>query len=136
MKSCHWVTAVFILIIGGFFLLNRLIPPPEFSASERRLLRVMPEFSGAAVLSGAFMSDFEDYAADSFVFRDGLRSLKAAAVFGLFRQSDKSGLYYNAAAGAGKIEKLNEASLARVAAKISALAAGLAECRLYYAVIP
>ncbi|MDR0434353.1 MAG: hypothetical protein LBH21_04720 [Gracilibacteraceae bacterium] len=136
MKREHWTIAFFVLIIGGFFLLNRLIPPPEFSASERRLLAQMPELSAASVLSGAFMADFEDYAADSFAFRDGWRALKAASVFGVFRQTDKSGLYYSEAAGAGKIEKLNESSLARVAGKIKLLAAGLDGCRLYYSFIP
>ncbi|MDR1605138.1 MAG: hypothetical protein LBS10_10215 [Gracilibacteraceae bacterium] len=136
MRRENWLTVVFILIIGGFFLLNRLIPAPEISASERRPLKTMPELSVATLISGAFMSDFEDYAADSFALRDGLRSLRAAAVFGLFRQTDKSGLYYDRAVGAGKMEKVDPASLNRVAEKINRLAAGLTDCRLYYAFVP
>ncbi|MDR1961911.1 MAG: hypothetical protein LBQ16_06475 [Gracilibacteraceae bacterium] len=135
MKRENWIAAVFILIIGGFFLLNRIIVPPEISQSERRPLQTMPKLSVATLVSGAFMAGFEDYAADSFAWRDSLRTLRAAAVFGIFRQTDKSGLYCGAG-GAGRLEKLDARSAARAAEKISLLAEGLDGLNLYYSFVP
>jgi hypothetical protein len=127
--------AVFTLILGGFFLLNRGITPPEISQSERRPLATLPELSLSSLLSAEFMDAFEDFAADSFVFRDGFRTARARMVFDVFRQSDKSGLYYGAS-GAGKFEKLDEASARQVAGKIRKLSENLGELKLYYALVP
>ncbi|MDR3294911.1 MAG: hypothetical protein LBT26_03630, partial [Clostridiales Family XIII bacterium] len=113
--------SVFILILGGFFLLNRVVAPPEVSQSERRPLEKMPEFTASSVSTAAFMGGFEGFAADSFVFRDGLRTLRALVVFDVFFQTDKGGLY-RGDAGAGKIERVNEVSVRQTAAKITQLA--------------
>ncbi|MDR1060186.1 MAG: hypothetical protein LBL83_03005 [Clostridiales bacterium] len=126
-------------IIGGFFALNRIVRPPEISASERRPLATMPELSASGALSADFMGEFEDFAADSFAFRDALRSVRALAAFGLFMQTDKGGLYYGES-GAGKIEKLDEASVAQAAQKIAATADGIAalgrDISMYYSFVP
>lgn len=127
--------SVFILILGGFFLLNRVVAPPEVSQSERRPLEKMPEFTASSVSTAAFMGGFEGFAADSFVFRDGLRTLRALVVFDVFFQTDKGGLY-RGDAGAGKIERVNEVSVRQTAAKITQLAQGLEGLNLYYSFVP
>ncbi|MDR2356943.1 MAG: hypothetical protein LBD92_02500 [Oscillospiraceae bacterium] len=129
------VFITFIALIGGFFILNRLVKPPDVSASERRELAKLPEFTASALASAEFMSGFENFAADSFVFRDGLRAVRAAAVFDLFMQTDKSGLYFGAS-GAGKFEKIDEDSYRGAAGKIRALAESLPDLNKYFAIIP
>lgn len=81
------------LFFAAGFLLCLCYPKPEYSYSERRSLAVMPQFSGAQVWSGRFMSEFEDYASDTFPMRDSLRTLKALASERLFFRQDNNGLY-------------------------------------------
>jgi hypothetical protein len=127
--------SVFILVIGAFSILNRIITPPEISQAERRPLQTMPSFSFSSFESGEFTDKFEDYAADSFVFRDTFRAIRAFTVFDIFRQTDKSGLYLGEA-GAGKFEKLNESALRQTAGKIRAMAGELYGLNTYYSFIP
>jgi hypothetical protein len=127
--------SVFIAALGGFFLLNRLIAPPDMLVSERRAPARLPALTGETLRSAEFMSGFESYAADSFVFRDGLRTVRAATVFYAFQQTDKSGLY-RGETGAGKFEKINETSWRQAAQKITRLAEALDGLNLYYAVVP
>jgi hypothetical protein len=108
---------VFIAVIGIFFLINRVVPPPAILISERRAPASLPALSLSSIASGSFMSKFEDYAADRFAFRDGFRTIKAAMVFGVFMQTDKSGLYFGEA-GAGEFKALDPVSLRQSAEKI------------------
>lgn len=68
-------------LIGSIFailcLMVWLTPDAESSASERRKLKQMPELTVDSVLSGRFMSNFEDYSLDQFPLRDTFRSFKA-----------------------------------------------------------
>ncbi|MDR0571183.1 MAG: hypothetical protein LBG71_08255 [Clostridiales Family XIII bacterium] len=130
-----FIIAAFLAVLGGFALLNRLVAPPEISMSERRHLATMPAFSAASVSSGRFMKDFENFAADSFVFRDNLRAAHTAFILGVYLQSDKSGLYVGRF-GAGKLEKIDETSVRQAAAKILKLASSIDDARLYYSFIP
>ncbi|MDR1439858.1 MAG: hypothetical protein LBJ10_07590, partial [Clostridiales bacterium] len=134
-----FVIIAFCGVVGGFFALNRAVRPPEVSASERRPLAEMPALSPDSLLSGKFMGGFEDFAADSFAFRDSLRAVRAFTVFRVFMQTDKDGLYYGKA-GAGKIERLDEASAAQAAQKIAAIADGIAaegkDISMYYSFVP
>jgi hypothetical protein len=127
--------AVFIIILGVCFLLNRMITPPAISQSERRPLATFPELSAASVFSAEFMGNFENFAADSFVMRDGLRTVRAVAVFDIFWQTDKGGLYYGND-GAGKFEKIDEDSVKKTAAKIRKIAGGLEGLNIFYSFIP
>ncbi|MCL2756649.1 MAG: hypothetical protein FWD43_01030 [Coriobacteriia bacterium] len=135
-----WLTfAVFILIIGGFFLVNLVAPKPEILISERRLPAKLPSFDADSVLSTEFMEGFEDYAADNFIFREALRTLRAITVFNVFQMGDKDGLYQGAV-GAGKIEPIKTESVLAWAAKMERLQADLASqhdgLKFFYAVIP
>lgn len=85
--------AVFALLLAGGFLLCCFLPKNQYSDSERRALLPMPRLSAENVWSGRFMSDFEDYAADSFPFRDHFRRIKALAAFKIFSRRDNNGVY-------------------------------------------
>ncbi|GHV11667.1 hypothetical protein FACS1894219_03210 [Clostridia bacterium] len=129
-------SAVFVIILGGFIILNRVIIPPEKSMSERRVLDTMPAFNLESVASAEFMDKFENYAADSFAFRDGLRTLRAVTVFDVFFQTDKEGLFIGDS-GAGKFAKVNEKSYQLAANKISKITDDfLGGLNVYYSIIP
>ncbi|MDR3208194.1 MAG: hypothetical protein LBT60_07710 [Oscillospiraceae bacterium] len=127
--------AVFALALGGFFLLNLIVPPPEVLESERRLPATLPPLSAETLLSGEYMQKFEDYANDRFVFRDALRTVRTVAVLDVFLQTDKSGLYIGQA-GAGQFEKINRISLGQSVEKINLLAGGLEGLNLYVSFVP
>ncbi|MDR0935410.1 MAG: hypothetical protein LBM98_01865 [Oscillospiraceae bacterium] len=128
--------SIFIAFLGGFLILHSLITPPEVSLSERRQLATMPKLNAQTLKSAEFMDNFEDYAADSFTFRDTFRTIRAFSVLDIFRLSDKSGLYYDEKVGAGKIEKLDENSARKSAEKILKMARSLEGLNVYYSVVP
>lgn len=84
---------IFIGLVGVIFALLCIFvwvkPDGEYSVSERRLLKQMPEFSNKALLSGRFMSAFEDYSLDQFPFRDTFRRMKVMTILKL----DNNGIY-------------------------------------------
>lgn len=125
-----------VVIIGGLYILNLINKPPEVLKSERRTPSSLPNLTLQNILSAKYMDEFENFAADNFVFRDKFRTVKAAAVFYLFQQTDKSGLYYDDLVGLGKFEQLNEKSLREVAAKIKKISTGLKGMNIYYSFIP
>lgn len=58
--------------------------PQEFSITERRKLAQFPSPSLQKIFNGKFMSDFEGYALDQFLFRDNFRKLKALSLYSIF----------------------------------------------------
>lgn len=107
--------ALFALLFAGGFLLCLFLPKDKYSVSERRMLSPMPECGAAGVWSGRFMSDFEDYAADSFPFRDFLRSVKAVTALRIFSRQDNNGIYAAEGFLASMEYPMDEASLMRAA---------------------
>ena len=94
------------LILGAWFG-----PTRELSESERRKLAQMPAFSAEDILSGKFMTHFEDFSLDQFPLRDSFRRLKALVHYRLLRQGDNNGIYV-ADGYAAKLEyPLNESSV-------------------------
>lgn len=79
------VTGVFALLC----LLVWVMPDTEYSMTERRELKKRPEWNLGTVMSGHFMSQFEDYNLDQFPFRDQFRSLKALTLL----KADNNGVY-------------------------------------------
>ena len=65
----------------------------EMSVSERRPLAQMPEFSLNTVISGKFMTDFEEYSLDQFPIRDGFRRIKSLFHYYVLGQKDNNGIY-------------------------------------------
>lgn len=136
-KLRHILTlSVFVAALGGFFILNRAVRTPDTLEAERRQPAAFPRLTAQTLLSGDFMRGFEDFAADSFAFRDGFRSIRAFTVLEVFRQSDKSGLYRDALVGAGKLAPVAESEVRRTAGKLATLAAALGEMNVYVSVIP
>jgi len=128
--------AVFALVLGGAFVFNIIAPNPETLQSERRKPAAFPKFSADAVISGSFMNAFGKYAADNFIFRDELRTIRAVSVFNVFMQTDKSGLYYDKNVGAGKFDKLNESAVRKTAEKIKKLCEFFPGPDIYFAAVP
>lgn len=78
---------VLFFVMLCFFVWTK--PDEEYSAVERRLLKQMPDCSPEALLSGRFMSAFEEYCLDQFPFRDAFRGVKAMTSLTL----DNNGVY-------------------------------------------
>ena len=129
---------VFTAVIGVLFTLNLIIPSPEILVSERRLPARFPDLSFNAVASGAFMSRFEDYAADNFVFRDTFREINAFLIFDIYRQNDKSGLYRSNEVGLGEFRRVNPIAFRQSSERINK-AAGIfdgLDMNIYYSIVP
>lgn len=107
------------------------------SGSERRRLAEPPELTLRSLADKSFMDDAEAYLLDHFPFRDGLRRVKAYFAYGALQQKENNGIYV-VQNHAAKLEyPLNEASVKRLAAKMTGL------CQQYfpgqdvwYAVVP
>lgn len=115
MKKTKHIVITFIMVafFMSFSVFAWLKPADEFSASERRKLAQFPELSFKTVLSGDFMSNFENYTLDQFPLRDELRTLKAVVALKAFNQSANNDIYV-AEGFASKIEyPLNEKSIER-----------------------
>ena len=80
-------------VIFGFSAAGFLKAPEAYSMAERRSLAQKPELSSQQLLSGKYMSQFEDFSLDQFPLRDGMRTLKAAATRYVFLQKDNHGIY-------------------------------------------
>lgn len=77
-KKANWVQVLlFLLFIGGFFLLNLILPDRSFSEQENRYLQQAPRFSFSELFAGRFTSKFEKYTTDQFAGRDAWITLKA-----------------------------------------------------------
>lgn len=96
-------------------------PKEDISDSERRKLAQFPELGIETVLSGKFMSDFEDYTLDQFPLRDSFRQLKARIHYDLLRQGDNNGIYI-ADGYAAKLEyPLNQVSVDKAVTKFNSI---------------
>lgn len=84
------LAAVFLF---GFSVWSLLLPDAEESTSERRHLAQFPTVSADSILSGKFMTEFEDWSLDQFPLRDNFRTLKAMTAFYLLRQKDNNDIY-------------------------------------------
>lgn len=107
------VTVVMVAFFLSVSLFAWLKPADEFSTSERRKLSQLPQLSFNTILSGDFMSNFENYTLDQFPLRDKFRTLKALVALNIFNQSANNDIYV-VDGFASKIEyPLNEASVER-----------------------
>ncbi len=70
---------VFAVLLAILTLGNIFSEKKEFSDNENRTLAVFPEFSWEGLKDGSFTSDFAEYIADHFVFRDAWVSIKSVA---------------------------------------------------------
>ena len=101
-----FLTALFCGFLAAFFAANLISPDRDFSEDENRYLAQRPEldaddfklslapFSGESgdFFTGKFMSDFETYLTDQFVFRDEWIAAKAMAER-LAGKGENNGIY-------------------------------------------
>ncbi len=129
------LTALWLaLILGAWFG-----PTHDFSESERRKLEQMPEVSVQMILSGKFMSKFEDFTLDQFPLRDTFRQLKAMVHYNVLQQGDNNDIYV-ADGYAAKLEyPLNESSVSGALEKFNYLYEKYlrnADSQIYVSVVP
>lgn len=74
-------------------LVNLFCPKREFSENENRYLQQSPSFHTEDVLSGKFTKDFETYASDQFIGRDGWISLKTMSELAMLKK-DNGRVYF------------------------------------------
>ncbi len=73
MKRNVFITSLFIFLIILISCLNLFQKErPEISELENRKLAVFPEFSWEVLFSGDYLSDIDDFIADTFIFREQL----------------------------------------------------------------
>ena len=101
-----FLTALFCGFLAAFFAANLISPDRDFSEDENRYLAQRPEldaddfklslapFAGESgdFFTGKFMSDFETYLTDQFVFRDQWIAAKAMAER-LAGKGENNGIY-------------------------------------------
>jgi hypothetical protein len=94
MKKRNIVTTViFAGFLGAFSVMCYFKPPQAISNSERRPLAQLEEISVESVFSTSFQSNFENYTADQFPFRDSFRKIKAISERYLLNKKDNNGLF-------------------------------------------
>lgn len=94
MKKIRFIgTAALVLVWLGLTGLAWFSPAEEMSEAERRPLAQFPEISGDTLLSGDFMTGFEDYTLDQFPGRDAFRQLKSLVHYNVMNQKDNNGIY-------------------------------------------
>ena len=131
------VTVIFSIFLIAMFVINTVKAEDEISKSERRKLSKFPELSLSSVLSGEFMSSFEEAALDQFVGRDTFRSFKAQVLFNIFNQKDNNKIYIEENHAVKYDNLLKEAEVKMVATKINKLQnTMLKNMNVYYSVIP
>lgn len=94
-KAYRCMAVLFAVGIIVCTVLWLLLPTRTYSARERRMLAQAPAFSWDALLSGAFMSDFESFVSDQFPARDAWTGIKGISEQALGKQ-ENNGIYYGA----------------------------------------
>lgn len=84
---------VFLALWGSLTAAAWLRPADAVSLTERRPLAQLPTITGDALLSGAFVEDFEEYTLDQFPLRDDFRTVKSLVHRYLLGQRDNNGIY-------------------------------------------
>lgn len=137
-KKDYVLCVLFALLFAGGFLLCLFWPKDRYSESERRMLSSMPELSAKSLWNGRFMSDFEDYATDTFPFREGFRRVKALTASNIFFKQDNNGLYAADGFLASVEYPMDEISLDRAGARFGYICEKYLtdENRVYLSVIP
>ena len=139
-KKIRTVGAVALVVIWAALTgLAWFSPAKGMSEAERRPLAQFPTVNGDTLLSGKFMTGFEDYAVDQFPGRDAFRTLKSLFHNYVMRQKDNNGIYI-ADGYAVKLEyPLQEESVAHALGRFNRVYEKYlknTDSRIYSAVIP
>lgn len=130
------LAAVFLF---GFSVWSLLLPDAEESTSERRHLAQFPTVSADSILSGKFMTDFEDWSLDQFPLRDKFRTLKAMTAFYLLHQMDNNDIYIAGGQAAKLDYPMHADSLDYAASRFTWIYENLlkdADTRVWLSVVP
>lgn len=84
------VLVVLWAVLTGFAWFS---PARDISEAERRPLEQFPELTVDTLLSGKFMTAFEDYTLDQFPARDTFRQLKSLFHYYVLNQKDNNDIY-------------------------------------------
>ena len=68
---------VFAVCILVFFILNIIVPSREISEQDNRMLAQRPKLTLESLVSGNYMTKYEEYLKDQFVGRDILKNMQA-----------------------------------------------------------
>jgi len=131
------ITISYLTVLFCFLFVNILTPKHEISDSERRKLAAFPSLSADSLYDGKFMKDFEKYALDQFVWRQGFRSIKSVLNMYVLRKQDNNDIYL-AGGHILKIEyPLRHQSVVNLAAKYNEIYDLYLEgMPVYYSIIP
>ncbi len=131
--------AVMAVFLFGMSVTCLFYKGDDYSETERRYLKTMPELTEESVMSGRFMSDFEVYTQDRFPGRDFFRGIKSSVALFAFGKTDNNDLYL-VDGYINKLEYPYREESAEHAIKVfnSIYDKYLedSECRVYYALIP
>ena len=112
---------VFVVFIVGLTVTCFVKEPVDILQSERRKAAQFPKFTVEGVMDKSFFNSLEDYLADQFPLRDTFRSVKATIRLKLLGQKDNNGIYTADGHISELDEKLNEASVEKVAQKLNSV---------------
>lgn len=128
------IIILFAAFLGGFLLLNLLLPDRAFSPLENRNLAQVPSFSVQRVLSGQFEQDAEAYVTDQFAFRDGFMAMKAS-LEQLSGKKENNGVYL---CGDTLIERIDAPDEERLSLNVRAVNRFVedADVPVYFTILP
>lgn len=134
--ACILCFAVFILALGITCFLKE---PVDVLESERRKAAQFPEFSIEGIMDKSYFDSVEDFLADQFPLRDTFRNIKATIQLKFLGQKDNNGNYIADGHISELDEKLNVASVEKVAEKLNSIydkyiSGKNAKC--YFSVVP
>ncbi len=133
MKKQKWTVLLVAALFFGMALLCWIKSDQEFSDRERRYLAQMPELNMKSVLSGKFMSGFEEYALDQFPMRDEFMALYQKTS----TTKDQNGLYLADGHIASMQYPMDEVGMERAAGIFKQIQAEFApDNNIYLAIIP
>lgn len=93
-KNLRYIGILAVIVLWGVLAVFAWVKPAgETSEAERRPLAQFPSVSGESLLSGKFVTEFEDYTLDQFPGRDLFRKLKALVHYNVLGQKDNNGIY-------------------------------------------
>ena len=112
MKKIRLYGAVLVAVLWLMLAVFAWIKPVgEISEAERRPLQQFPELSVQTLLSGIFMTEFEDYTLDQFPLRDDFRQMKSLFHYYVLGQKDNNGIFIRDGHAAKLEYPLNETSV-------------------------
>ncbi|HCL03187.1 MAG TPA: hypothetical protein DHW61_12400, partial [Lachnoclostridium phytofermentans] len=83
---------IFLVLIYGLTIASMIKPVKGFSESENRVLEERPKFSWESLFNGTFISKYETFVTDQFVFRDTWIGIKTRAELAMLKK-DMNGVY-------------------------------------------